>query len=449
METEKPVLSGIKKILYKKFKNMKPEGRVEAISYDDEKKKMLIRVVPENSKYIRVVEVTVRDYRGRDSVRTLRRKEGSFRISIKIDLMKSYNFSFYLLGKDGKFIRIEKSLEDLKDDIKRIKEFNKSTQEIREEEKPVNPTPPKTKRNWPNSSSYAQALQNVEFSVSKKYEDLRRSKFIPNSNVKYRTLIHGAGNFGVVFKFQMNESYYAMKCFTRASQYIDTRYYQISKKIESARLPFLIDFRYYADAVRTPSKPAEFFPVITMGWIEGQTLFNYITANYRDPAKMSSVAKSFLQCVIDMQSNSIAHGDLSGDNILIDDRLQLKIIDYDGMFVPALKNLGSEELGHESFQHPKRGRYYGPRLDNFSALVIYLSLFAMSKSPDLWKYNQNDPDKLLFDVNDYNSPEKSSVFKDIEKLGGKSSRLANLLKEYVKNSPDWDGVDIQKIIKMK
>jgi hypothetical protein len=449
METGQNELKGIKKILYKKYREVVPSARVEGIKYDDTKKKMLIRVIPENNRYIRMVEVTVRDYKGRDIVRKLRKKDGSFRINLKMDINKNYHMSFYVLGKDGKFIRLEKNLEEFKEDIARIKEFNKTSQEIKQEENPETPIPQRIKRSWPNSSSYAQALQNVDFSVSKKYEDLRTSKFIPNSNVKYKSLIHGAGNFGVVFKFQMKENYYAMKCFTRASQYIDTRYYEISKAIESAKLPFLIDFRYYANAVRTPSKPTEYFPVITMEWIEGQTLYNYVRVNYKDSAKMNTIARSFLQYVIDMQSKSIAHGDLSGDNILITDKMQIKIIDYDGMFVRALQSLGSEELGHESFQHPKRGKYYGPKLDNFSAIVIYLSLYALSKSPELWKYNQNDPDKMLFDINDFNSPEKSEVFLKIEKLGGKSLRLGNILKDYIKHEPDWEGVDLEKIMKMR
>lgn len=449
MESGQSELKGIRKILYKKYREVLPNARAEGIGYDEKKRKMLIRVVPENNKYLRLVEVTIRDYRGRDFVKKLKRRDGTFRINLKIDMEKQYHLSFYILGKDGKFSRIEKELNDFKEDVARIREFNKSSQEIREKVIQSAPPPQRIKRSWPNSSSYAQALQNVDFSISKKYDDLRSSKFIPNSNVKYKSLIHGAGNFGVVFKFQMKENFYAMKCFTRASQYIDIRYYEISKKIESARLPFLIDFRYYAEAVRTPSKPSEYFPVITMEWIEGRTLFNYINENYKDSAKMSAIAKSFIQCVIDMQSQSIAHGDLSGDNILITDKLQIKIIDYDGMFVSALSNLGSEELGHESFQHPKRGKYYGPRLDNFSALVIYLSLYALSKSPDLWVYNQNDPDKLLFDINDFNSPEKSEVFSKIDKLGGKSLRLAKILKDYIAHDPDWDGVDLTKIMKMR
>ncbi len=449
METNEPQLKGLKRILYKKYQDEKPEASVEAVSYDNEKKNLTVKVTPSNPKYLKMVEVTVRDFKGRDRVRKLKKAENNFMLKSRIFLDRQYNFSFYLLGKDGKYSRTEKTMESVREDLKRIEEFNIKEVEQKEENAEKTRQIPKVKRNWPNSSAYAQSLQNVEFSISKKYEDLRKARFIPNSNVKYRSLIQGAGNFGVVFKFQINESFYAMKCFTRASQYIDTRYYEISKGIENSKLPFLIDFRYYSDAVRTTARPAEYFPVITMGWIEGKTLFNYIQENFSDSAKMNAVARQFLQTVIDMQAHSIAHGDLSGDNILITSGGQLKIIDYDGMFVPALKDLGSEELGHESFQHPKRGKYYGPKLDNFSALIIYLSLFAISKSPDLWKYNQNDPDKLLFDINDFNNPGESAVMRDINKIGGKAKRLVDILLQFLKNDPDWDGIDLQKIMKMR
>ena len=108
-----------------------------------------------------------------------------------------------------------------------------------------------------------------------------------------------------------------------------------------------------------------------------------------------------------------------------------------------------KELGHEAFQHPKRGRYYGEKLDNFSALIIFLSLSALAVNPALWKYNEGDPDKLIFDPADFQNPAKSPVFKELMKLGGYISNVTMMLQDYLKHDVDWDGMNIDKIIKMK
>ena len=54
-----------------------------------------------------------------------------------------------------------------------------------------------------------------------------------------------------------------------------------------------------------------------------------------------------------------AHADLQHGNILLvpgrsENHLAIKLIDYDGMFVPALAGKPSGEVGHPAYQHPQR-----------------------------------------------------------------------------------------------
>ena len=66
-------------------------------------------------------------------------------------------------------------------------------------------------------------------------------------------------------------------------------------------------------------------------------------------------------------------------------RAVLQLVDYDGMFVPALKGLKATENGHDYFQHPNRNLdSYSTNLDNFSVLVIYLSILAVSYDETFW-----------------------------------------------------------------
>ena len=58
------------------------------------------------------------------------------------------------------------------------KQTNAKTQSIKN-------IPPPKKRNWPNSSTYAQALQKSSFSINSLYPNIREASFLKNQNGKY------------------------------------------------------------------------------------------------------------------------------------------------------------------------------------------------------------------------------------------------------------------------
>jgi len=83
----------------------------------------------------------------------------------------------------------------------------------------------------------------------------------------------------------------------------------------------------------------------------------------------------------EMRFAGIAHGDLQHGNIIMCNH-ELRLVDYDGMYVPAMKNFMASELGHPNYQHPARApHHFGPYLDNFSAWVIYASIKALQVDP--------------------------------------------------------------------
>src|SRR5436305_8445438 len=100
---------------------------------------------------------------------------------------------------------------------------------------------------------------------------------------------------------------------------------------------------------------------------------------------MAYLAIRFAELVGELRAAGIAHGDLQHGNILVAPGGDLRLTDYDGMYVPALSGLESNELGHRNYQHPGRRRSeFGPHLDDFSSWVIYASLTALSIDPVLW-----------------------------------------------------------------
>ena len=66
-----------------------------------------------------------------------------------------------------------------------------------------------------------------------------------------------------------------------------------------------------------------------------------------------------------LERAGIAHGDLQHGNIFVVDD-ELKLIDYDGMFVPRLAGCRSNELGIEHYQHPQRKEHHFGRSSTIS-----------------------------------------------------------------------------------
>lgn len=304
-------------------------------------------------------------------------------------------------------------------------------------------------KSWPNSSSYAQAFQNLKFSVSKDYDDLSDGELERNTNVKYTSYIFGSGNFGTVFKLSSNGKNYAVKCFTRASPGLAERYYYIGHYISALKLPFLVDFQYLMGAVRLLTKPKQYYPLLKMEWITGKSLNEYISENIGNGSDLRKVAEGIIRIVDELQTNGLAHGDLSGDNILIDGSGKIVLIDYDGMYVPAFSKRRAPEKGHDNFQHPGRKDHFSSALDNFSSLIIYTSLLALEKKPELWDYNDGDGDKLIFSASDFKDPDNSELLTNLRKTKGKVGKLSNLIYNALKKDPLWTGISPSKIMSLK
>ena len=96
----------------------------------------------------------------------------------------------------------------------------------------------------------------------------------------------------------------------------------------------------------------------------------------------------------------------------------MKLIDYDGMWVPSLAGKKSGEVGHPSYQHPQRLREgtYNLEVDRFPLLLIATALRALKeKGRTLWEKYDNG-DNLLFKEADLRAPLKSHLFLDLTRL---------------------------------
>jgi hypothetical protein len=131
----------------------------------------------------------------------------------------------------------------------------------------------------------------------------------------------------------------------------------------------------------------------------------------------------------------VAHGDLQHGNILVRGG-SIDLVDYDGMWVPALQGRDATETGHRAYQHPERsGEDYGLELDRFSALVIYLSLAALERRAALWE-RFHTGDNLIFVREDFQQVGRSAIWEELGRIGSREiDRLAAALAAMAHEDP--------------
>ncbi len=163
-------------------------------------------------------------------------------------------------------------------------------------------------------------------------------------------------------------------------------------------------------------------PIMEMEWVDGDTLTSCLDrlADQRDTTTIRMLAERWIELISQMKRASIAHGDLSGTNVMVrrtDNSLVL--IDYDGVFIPSFAGRGTNEAGNPDYQHHDlQNRLYNERMDNFSALVIYIALLSLSIDPGLWnEFSTHSKDTgglttdtLLFRSQDLKEPNYSRLF---------------------------------------
>jgi hypothetical protein len=229
-----------------------------------------------------------------------------------------------------------------------------------------------------------------------------------------------SGAFAVVYKgIDEHHRPFAIRIFTTESPQRRERYDLISEYLKSKKVPCLVDFEYRDNSVRSAGD-GHWYPMVLMDWVQGDTLFHWVRARALagDREALGRVAAQWIELARELADAQIAHGDLQHANVMVNERGELKLVDYDGMCVPGLVGRRNLEIGVEPYQHPQRGEstLLSPSLDNYSALMIYVALRAVAADPGVWtKYvEQTGHDKLLFRAEDLRLPAGSPLCQDLK-----------------------------------
>jgi len=258
---------------------------------------------------------------------------------------------------------------------------------------------------YPTPSAYQEAVQFPESA----FLDATLQQATPRTNVLgLPQPISGA--FAVVFPMtDAHNQRWAAKCFLTDVPDQQARYEVIAAHLSEHDLPALVTFDYQQPGIRVEGTA---YPLLKMAWVEGTALNTWIRTHRDDPDALRALAEAWTDLLADLEAAQIAHGDLQHGNILVvdtDSGPALRLVDYDTLYVPALDERQSPEVGHRNYQHPDRTeRDFGPTLDRFAGLVIYTAIQATRVRPALWD-RFDTGENLLFRDSDFYEPEQSPL----------------------------------------
>jgi hypothetical protein len=191
--------------------------------------------------------------------------------------------------------------------------------------------------------------------------------------------------------------------------------------LDKTSIPCIASFDHNSEGINVLGRK---YPILVMEWISGSALDVYIEDVFQRSDVLRYLAELWLKVIASLKDAGVAHGDLQHGNIMVQNG-DLRLVDLDGMFVPEMAGWLASELGHQHYQHPRRSpQHFGIGLDNFSALVIYISFLAIAESPELWREFHDE--NLIFTNGDFKEPGSSKLFSRLKKVGRLQRLVATL-----------------------
>ncbi|CAN5575189.1 hypothetical protein BH11PLA2_BH11PLA2_26150 [soil metagenome] len=270
---------------------------------------------------------------------------------------------------------------------------------------------------WPLSQDFNEAIQNPSSAFTD--ADLKGGKV---TTTALGVPLPRSGNYADVYQITGKDGRsWAIKCFTRAvAPDLKDRYAAIAKHLAEVNLPFNVGFEFLPDGVRVKGKA---YPAVKMQWVEGQAINTFVKENLNKATLLEAMLSLWVRLCRRLRETGMAHADLQHGNVILvpsdNGKLGLKLVDYDGMFVPALVGKPTGEAGHASYQHPERilTNNYSADLDRFPHLVVATALRALLVGGKaMWdKYDTGD--NLLFTAKDFTNPAQSKAMREVWDTG--------------------------------
>jgi len=246
------------------------------------------------------------------------------------------------------------------------------------------------------------------------FKTLDNYDFISSRSLPVKIFSYGNGSYAVVFKAKHNNTFFAIRCFISANYEVFWRYQRIDAYLKQLNESWVTRFDYLDDEIKIKGNS---FPIVKMEWVEGQLLNTYITNNLYDNNALDKLQKAIVALSENLEKHKISHGDIQCGNVIVQgdsNNPVIRLIDYDGMYIPEFENMQCLERGRTEFQHPFRTQMkFDEKIDRFSFWVIIAGLEALKFNKDLWQISTqggyNTLDNVLFIGADFSNFNQSTL----------------------------------------
>ena len=211
----------------------------------------------------------------------------------------------------------------------------------------------------------------------------------------------GQGRFALVSKITIQGEDWALRLPLSKQAGAAERYTAIAQEVANGNTLF-VPVEYSTQGIDAPVGTNQVRAVVLMKWVSGLAVRDFViqACDNNDVQALLLLKDAFVNLANELQHWGVVHGDLSPDNILVDDQadpLRLQLVDYDSVQILHIDPLPTS-VGLTPMRHPK-----GPVQPNKSSdlfpLHIYISvLTALANNPKLGQSPDNYDQKFLVDA---------------------------------------------------
>lgn len=231
---------------------------------------------------------------------------------------------------------------------------------------------------WPTAVDYVGAAQDPEHC----FVDARLKQAEFRTNRMGMPVIR-SGQMAAVLPVEIAGHSYALRLFTTPVDHGE-RYRSIDAHLGARDDVPLVPAEWIDRAVVVGDGE---YPAVLMSWVEGMLLSSYVDelVDTGRHTELRTLAAQWEYLVGRLRAASVVHGDLQHGNVMVGADGGLRLIDYDGLWVPGMST-DLREAGMPNYQHPQRMEVPNVLIeaDTFAAFVIYVSLLAIAADPELW-----------------------------------------------------------------
>lgn len=259
----------------------------------------------------------------------------------------------------------------------------------------------------PSADEYIEIINQKK----EEFPTLHNFDFLSGENGK---IFYKKSRYSIVFKAAHNTKNYAVRFFLNDDPELFQRYQQIQGYLENKILSWKVPFEFLGEGYN---------PMLKMEWINSLSLTEYLDLIISDPLRISQLQSKLVSLHHNLENNGIGHGNLNMKHIRLVKQEQdydVKLIDYDSVFIPSFKGKDSFTSGTPGFQHPTRlASDFSATVDRFSFWVLLTALEAFKTDAFLWQNSKqsgfNKEEQILFTYRDLGFPKQSNAFQLIKR----------------------------------